>query len=250
MAFGDKDLQRKSKDTDVVELQLRLAGFRGTLWDGDFGPGTELQVIAFQRDYMKMQKPTGVVAAKTFAALDQFAAEFPIDFTAIRCKCGECAGFGQGRFNGKYKPGMPKTEAYHRREYPGVHKGILHSMRAANFYCAQAGFPSMQITSGYRCWVDNQQNGRESTNHMGKALDIDFTLLPNEGKRDDVARCDQGRGILVEKSNFQIGWDAGNRKSLEPSSIAPTWIHMDVRSYELKYLADEFFVTSSDYLDK
>ena len=61
MAFGSKQLKRGDKGKDVVELQLRLAGFRGTTWDGDFGPGTELQVIAFQRDYMKRANPSGKV---------------------------------------------------------------------------------------------------------------------------------------------------------------------------------------------
>ncbi len=250
MAFGDKTLKRNDKGKDVVELQLRLAGFRGTIWDGEFGPGTELQVVCFQRNYMGMQKPTGIVATKTFAALKQFATEFPIDFAQIRCVCGKCGGFGQDRFSGKYKPGMPPIEAYHRREYRGVHKAILHSYRAAKFYCARAGFPTAKITSGYRCWVDNQKHGRDSTNHMGKALDVDFPLLAGEGKRDDAARCDRARGILVEQSNFQTGWGANNRKSLEPSDIAPTWIHMDVRSYELRFLADEHFVTSNAELDK
>jgi hypothetical protein len=249
MAFGDKTLQRSAKGKSVIDLQIRLAGFRGTLWDGDLGPGTELQVMSFQRDYMGMKKPNGIVATKTFAALEKFATDFPIDFATIRCRCGKCAGFGQDRFKDQYQAGKPKTEAYHRREYPGVHKAILQSYRAANFYCQRAGFPAAQITSGYRCWVDNQKNQRDSTNHMGKALDVDFPLRADEIKQDDVTRCDQGRGILVERGNFQTGWGASNRKSLEPSDIAPTWIHMDVRSYELQYLADEFFVTSNDELD-
>jgi len=41
-------LQKGQLGDDVVELQLRLAGFRGTLLDGDFGPGTELQAKVFQ----------------------------------------------------------------------------------------------------------------------------------------------------------------------------------------------------------
>lgn len=42
MKIGEKPLQRGDKGANVEELQLRLAGFRGTVWDGDFGPGTEL----------------------------------------------------------------------------------------------------------------------------------------------------------------------------------------------------------------
>ena len=83
---------------------------------------------------------------------------------------------------------------------------------------------------------------------MGKALDGDFSRQPDEDKRDDQNRCDRFRGQLVEKGNFQMGWAASNRKSLEPSSIAPTWIHMDVRQYARRYLADGFFVRSAEEL--
>jgi len=33
-----------------------------------------------------------------------------------------------------------------------------------------------------------------------------------------------------------------NRKSLEPSNIALSWIHMDVRNYSSNYLDDKYFV--------
>jgi hypothetical protein len=57
MAFGEKDIQRRDKSTDIAELQLKLSWFRGTVWDGNFGPGSELQVMAFQRDVMKITTP-------------------------------------------------------------------------------------------------------------------------------------------------------------------------------------------------
>ena len=53
MTYGDSILKKGGKGDDVVELQMHLAGFRGTVPDGDFGPGTELQVVKFQKDYMK-----------------------------------------------------------------------------------------------------------------------------------------------------------------------------------------------------
>ena len=43
MEDGARELQKGTKGLDVRELQIRLAGFRGTMPDGDFGPGTELQ---------------------------------------------------------------------------------------------------------------------------------------------------------------------------------------------------------------
>jgi hypothetical protein len=65
----------------------------------------------------------------------------------------------------------------------------------------------------------------------------------------DRSRCNSLRGILVEQAHAQIGWSALNRKSLEPADIAPTWVHLDVRSYEPKYLADRYFVTTQAALD-
>jgi hypothetical protein len=241
VTFGDVALKRGDTGSAVVELQLRLAGFRGTLWDGKYGPGTELQVVGFQRDYMQQAAPTGQADRATLAALLRFEAEFPLAVDQLRCPCGECEGFGRKRFKNTWAPGA-RTEQNYRYEYPGMHKAILHSYRGAAFYLQRAGFPAPIVQSGYRCWTNNQQKGRTSTNHMGKAIDIDFPLAAGEDKRDDAIRCDKGRGVLVELANFQIGWTASNRKALEPSDIAPTWIHMDVRNYERKYLQDRFFV--------
>ncbi len=242
MSFGSNTLKRDSEGSDVVELQLRLAGFGGNVWDGDFGPGTERQVMAFQSDFMKETNPSGEVDEKTFRALDDFAHKFLVDFKTMKCTCGQCHGFGKGRFKGEYRKGEPEIEAYHKREYPGIHRAIIESFRAAQFYAQKGGFDLPFITSGYRCWIDNEINGRQSTNHMGKALDYDFHRKPGEEDKDDRKRCDNVRDILVEKCNFQIGWSANNKKALEPSNIAPTWIHMDVRCYSQEYLDDKYFV--------
>jgi hypothetical protein len=246
MAFGDADIQRGDKGIDVVELQIRLAGFRGTLPDGIFGPGTELQVACFQRDFMRMDEPSGIVDAATFRAIDRFRSLYPIDFNALRCPCGVCAGFGQRRFQHQYRPGLPNTEATHRYEYPGMHRMLLWAVRALFHYAPQHEFV---VTSGYRCAVRNQQQGRLSTNHHGKAIDLDTPRAPGEGGREDMARCDRIRGILIEHSNAQLGWLAPNRKALEPPDIAPTWIHYDVRCYDAVYLHDWFFCTTSEELD-
>lgn len=242
MAFGDKTLRRGMYGDDVIELQLRLAGFRGTIWDGDFGPGTELQVMTFQREVMNDSSPDGIVGPQTFKALDKFIRDFSIDMAQLECVCGKCNGFGNGLHKDKYLIGQPKLEMYYQYEYPGIHQAILHTFRAVLFYSKRLGFPKPVITCGYRCHEHNRQKGRTSTNHMGKALDFDFSLKPGEDKRDDQKRCDAFRGRMVEFANFQIGWGAVNRKALEPSEIAPIWIHMDVRNYERKYLDEKYFV--------
>lgn len=249
MQFGASTLRRGDAGEAVEELQLRLAGFRGTVWDGDFGPGTELQVIAFQKDYMKDSRPDGIVGPQTYAALREFAEDYFIEFSKVACPCGACSGFGQERFKNEYRRSKPQIEAYHNYEYPGVHKAILHSYRALMFYAFTDLKTQAFLTSGYRCWINNEQKGRKSTNHMGKALDCDFALQTGEDKRDDMNRCEDVRGMMSEKANFQIGWTGRNRKSFEPASIAPTWIHMDVRSYQPMYLADHYFVSSIEELD-
>jgi len=228
----------------VVELQIQLAGFRGTVWDGIFGPGTELQVISFQREYMELEVPSGIIDADTVQAFERFAEEFPVDFEKIKCPCGQCGGFGQSRFKGEYKEAKNGIEAYHKYEYPGVHRAILQAFRAAQFYATKNGFDLPYPSSGYRCWIYNEMKGRTSSNHMGKALDIDFPDKEGEDKRDDANRCDKFRGLLVEKSNFQIGWSANNKKALESSIDAQTWVHMDVRCFESKYLDNNFFITA------
>ena len=78
---------------------------------------------------------------------------------------------------------------------------------------------------------------------------IDAALLPGESKRDDLVKCDANRGRIVESASAQIGWTASNPKSFEPSDIAPTWAHYDVRSFEPKYLKNEWFCKNLKGLD-
>lgn len=245
MGYGTRNLSKDMVGEDVEELQIRLAGFRGTLPDGEFGPGTELQVTTFQRDVMGHADPSGIADGETLRAIDSFAEQFPIDFGALKCHCGKCDGFGQGRFKGKYL-GNDKNEAFHLYEYPGIHRMLLWAVRAAFFYMPEHRF---SFSSGYRCGVDNQQHHRNTTNHCGKAVDLDVALARGEGKREDAIKCHEIRGRLVELSNAQVGWGAANRKSLEPDNVAPTWVHYDVRSYASVYLADRFFCKSPGELD-
>ncbi len=196
---------------------------------------------------MGMGKPTGVADTAVFHAIDDLARRYPIDFKKLKCPCGVCRGFGQERFRNRYRAEKPKIEAFHRYEYHGIHRMLLWAVRALFFYFSDEKFI---ITSGYRCAERNKQKGRTSTNHHGKAIDVDVELKRGEDKRDDMNRCDRIRGRLVETANAQISWSARNRKALEPSNIAPTWVHYDVRCYERKYLADRFFCTSLKELNR
>lgn len=275
MKFGERTLRILSKGRDVEELQLRLAGFAGTVWDGDFGRKTKNQVMLFQRDFMNLAHPTGIVDNNTFIALDVFAGQYPVNFNDLNCpaKTGSnsdicnCLGFGQYRFRKAYlKSTSPLvldwsrngdatfSESRHQYEYPGIHKAVLHTYRAFMFYTRNSKFKSPRITSGYRCHIDNVARKRTSTNHMGKALDFSFDVAPGVDKRK---ACNEARELLVQKSNCQLRWYEKNQKALEPGHpgvgaefTADTWIHLDVRQYDPdKYLLDRFFVRSAKELD-
>lgn len=237
-------LNRGDQGPEVVELQMRLAGFRGTVPDGKYGPGTELQVQAFQRLVMGIADPTGEANQQTMAKLAEFGDAHPINFAKLRCPCGQCGGFGRNKFKGLYRDSK-KLEVYNRYEYPGVHRMLLWTVRAGAFYAANEKNWSLTINSGYRCSIDSANHGRTSTNHQGKAVDLD--VIGGEGT--DNQRCDTLRHMMEEKANFQNGWNLANRKSCEPNTIAPTWVHIDVRCYASNYLEDAYFVMSQEALD-
>ena len=241
MNYGERELKRGCKGPDVAELQTRLAGFRGTVPDSGFGPLTELQVLCFQRDYMKLPAPTGIADRATLRATDRLARDYPFDFKALRCPCGQCGGFGRGRFKGRYRDGQPRAEQYHLYEYPGIHRLLLWAVRAVFHYLPEHRFV---ISSGYRCGIHNSAKQRTSTNHHGKAIDFVIARKPGESGRDDMIKCEAARARIAAVTGAQIGWSAPNCKALESSSIAPTWIHYDVRCFEPKYLADEAFCTT------
>lgn len=240
----ERPLKFRDSGEDVVELQLILAGFSGTDWDGFFGQNTEKSVKQFQHHFMGLQNPSGIADFITLHALRDFNNTFQFDFDDLKCTCGLCGGFGYSKNQGVYLKGKPQVEAYYQYEYPGIHKAILYSYKACIFYAKRNNFPTPVINCGYRCSENNKQHGRTSTNHQGKALDIDFPA-PKVTKEDviaDKSRCDAFRELMTKFGNFQIAWNTLNQKALEPSSIAPTWIHMDVRCYSQKFLQDKFFI--------
>ena len=83
MAYGDPEMKFGDEGPDVAELQMRLAGFRGTIPDGQFAAGTQLQVAKFQEDFMAIRPGPGVADRSTLAAISEFARQYPIDFAAL-----------------------------------------------------------------------------------------------------------------------------------------------------------------------
>jgi hypothetical protein len=113
----------------------------------------------------------------------------------------------------------------------------------------------------YRCNIQNKNKGRNSHNHKGKAADLhiytekDGKPVRSSDSAENKTICDEVRGIFKDKMSSQIRWGASNKLSLEPSegtakeALATTWVHIDVRAYESKYLEDRFFAKDAIALD-
>lgn len=236
MVVFKRELKAGMKGDDVVDLQLLLAGFSGSVWDGVFGPVTKKQVVSFQLNYMKLSKANGIVDSITLEAIKDFVDAYQFDFDSLKCKCQECKGFGNGKYGGEFIVNKPRIEAYHMKEYNGIHKAILYTYMAVLFFGKQSCLEEPSVLSGYRCWFDNKKNNKTSTNHMGKAVDISSCDL----------QFDTFRDMIAKNSNCQIGWGVPNRKSLDPSDLNSNRIHLDVRCFDKKYLVDKFFAKKFD----
>ena len=166
----------KKGDTSelIREINIRLAGFGGNVPTDMFTDRTEKMIKQFQRDYMKIPE-TGKICGNVLRAIDDFQAKFNFNFESLKCKCGTCSGFGDNKNKGEYLNNKNNIEAYHRYEYPGIHKLLLWSLRAVIFYLDKDGrFSLNKISSGYRCRFHEEYLKKPTTNHMGKALDLHF----------------------------------------------------------------------------
>ncbi|MBD3344816.1 MAG: hypothetical protein GF401_07110, partial [Chitinivibrionales bacterium] len=257
-------IKKGDKGKIVEEINIRLAGFGGGVPSDTFDDLTESKVKQFQKDYMKMESPTGRVDEETAKAIDEFGEKYSINFDDLKCKCTFCGGFGKARHRNEFKNNI-KAEAFHKYEYPGVHRSLLWAIRALSFYLESENDPKMKIHilyDGYRCHDRNAQKGRTSTNHMGKAVDIHIATMnsSNQWYRPSDAStnqklCDKVRTLCKEKMSAQIRWNESNKLSMEPSkatkpneALATTWVHIDVRSYNSTYLKDSFFCKSPESL--
>lgn len=233
----------------IREINIRLAGFGGNVPTDQFTDRTEKMIKQFQRDYMKVPE-TGRVCGNVLKAIDEFQQKYIIDFDDVKCSCGKCKGFGNDKFP-EQKQNSKIAELKRKYEYPGIHRSLIWALRAAMFYTTviekNMKYSVKCIFSGYRCWVDNDIHNRSSTNHMGKALDLHFN---KNGKRTQILKEVEEirQKIFVKYLGNQVRWNETNKFSLEPGVaaykgefIASTWIHYDVRQFELKYLADQYF---------
>lgn len=233
----------------VREINFRLAGF-GCVLPGDvFTENTEKGVKQFQRDYMKMKSPSGIVDDITLRSIDEFSDIYRENLITYKCPCGKCGGFGKGQNKGKYK-GNIERERYHKYEYPGMHQSLLWGVSAVRFYATllTPKYTVCGISSAYRCTIDNASHNRTTVNHMGKSVDIKFA---KEGKqivgkqRSNLPLLEFVRDNLFIKYLNTTEWiNAGF--STEPIGLNNgqtwSWIHLDVREFGKNNLKDEYFI--------
>ena len=240
-------IKKGDKSELIREINIRLAGFGGNVPTDEFTDRTEKMVKQFQKDYMKVPE-TGKVCGNVLKAIDDFQIKHVIDINQAKCPCGKCTGFDNGK-NADEKGNSKILEMYRKYEYPGMHRTILWTQRAIQFYLANQE-KDRKLTvgvlfSGYRCTINNQQKGRKSTNHMGKASDLH--IYGGTGDREKNANA--VRDVLVKYSGAKYRWndknvialEADNRNGTASDFKASTWVHYDVRTFELKYLEDKYF---------
>lgn len=272
---SDRIIAKGCEGEAVQELRIRLAGFGGLLPGESFDDDTEDSVKQFEKDVMH-RVPTGKVDPAFAAALDMFASDWPIDVEKqLACPCVTarrrlqgCSGFGKGQFRGEYSPGHEKdrNEAYHKYEYPGIHRSLLWAARALMFYATvdhKNEIRFLKFSSGYRCHKDNEANHRTSTNHMGKAMDMQFShwdgrkwIVPDEAQTMKDANA--MREVAKARMDAQSEWGESDRFALElggklgndkKHAHAPTWVHMDVRTWSARFREDSYFVRTASALD-
>ncbi|MFW1737214.1 MULTISPECIES: LysM peptidoglycan-binding domain-containing protein [unclassified Acinetobacter] len=234
----------------IREVNIRLAGFGGALPTDEFSELTAKSIRQFQQDYMGVQ-PTGKICGGLLAALDKFSEEYDIKkyFSQMKCDCGKCKGFG----NGKKANG----------EHPGIHRSVLNILRAVIFYLEKVHknekFTFQKIGSGYRCTINNQQHNRATINHMGLALDLHFNK--NSTRTKSTADMNHIRSSILGKYMGASTQRVDNKIYLEPDKavsrktgklvdLANTWVHFDITYFSKKYFNDDLFANSIAEIDK
>ena len=163
-AFTQRTLRNGSTGADVVELQIRVAGYAAdrpsqtfVAVDGSFGPQTEAAVRRFQAAHGLAAD--GVAGPATLNALDALVSSdgstAHFDFSEFTSKDG--AGFGSG------KVGSAEVRENVRR--------LMHKLEAVR---RKAGDRPITINSGFRSIAHNAASGGASNSmHLyGVAADI------------------------------------------------------------------------------
>jgi hypothetical protein len=242
----------------IEEINIRLAGFGGSVKTNSeidkFTNDTASAIKSFQRDFMEVPG-TGKVCGDVLSALDQFRLLFPINIEEMKCRCGSCGGFGQGLANsGAVKIYGEHKEVINGVEFPGIHRGLAWLFRSALFYTAvkdkALGYSFLKISSGYRCWHDNKVNGRKTYNHMGNALDLQFSQGKSTTRCTGPALESLRKSIFIDRLGANMGWNTDYCPSLETARQGATsWVHVDVRQFSDLYKQHRHYATTQSLLD-
>jgi hypothetical protein len=253
-----KVLKKNDSGIAVQEASVRLAGFGGSLPTSIFNDQLEKCVKQFQKDFMEVPQPSGQIDELTARAIDDFGDKYSLDISALKCPCGSCSGFGNGKYPDS-ETNYSGSEAFHKYEFPGIHRSLLWAVRSLSFYLSKNKPLKLKIdsfSSGYRCHINNTQHSRTSTNHMGKAIDIKIAFHEgNTWKSGELEVCNIVRNLCQDKMSAKVEWDHLDGFSLEPgsggSANAPTWVHLDVRTFNrANYLQDLFFAKDVSQMNK
>lgn len=272
---GEKYCIKKGDKNELIrEINIRLAGFGGNVPTDEFTERTEKMVKQFQRDYMKVPE-TGKVCGNVIKAIDEFSLNFDISKTVwnqLSCSCStkgkeavsklrgikevnKCDGFGD-------KTGdNTEPEKSNKYEFPGIHRSLLFGLKAVLFYLSkQKTYSFGKISSGYRCRFKNFK----TTNHQGKAIDIQFDKGQWQIRGQlykNIAELTKVReNIFYKYLSAKTSWTEKNSFSLEPIGLQSnnkiidgnhtySWIHLDVREFDKKYMDDKFFCKNSTSLN-
>ncbi|MFB9057210.1 glycoside hydrolase family protein [Mariniflexile ostreae] len=228
----------------IQEINIRLAGFGGNVPTKKFTTRTLTMVKQFQKDYMEIE-PTGNICGDTLKAIDEFGEKYIFPFEEVKCKCGDCSGFGKGRKSDE-KQNTSIAERSRKYEYPGIHRSLLWGYRSSIFYLqkeSELNYQTNCINSGYRCHDHSIYKKTGSTNHCGKALDILYNY--NSGRTKNKLHVEEIRKKIFNK-HLGAKWDWNAEKNIyyleSTNKGATTWVHLDVREFNIEYLKDEFFV--------
>jgi hypothetical protein len=242
----------------IEEVNIRLTGFGGSVKTGagidKFTTDTESAIRNFQRDYMHVPD-TGKICGDVLTALDQFRIRFPVSIEEMKCRCGTCGGFGQSLMNSEtVNIYGGRGEIIKGVEFPGIHRGLAWLFRAALFYTAVTdktlGYTFLKISSGYRCWNDNKINRRKTYNHMGNALDLQFSQGNSTMRCTGLMLDTLREKIFIKRLGAKIGWSHPHHASLESAKDGATaWVHVDVREFGERYKLDRHYAATHSLLD-
>ena len=128
-----------------------------------------------------------------------------------------------------------------------MHRSTLWAVSAMKFYLefSNSQYRKYDINRGYRCWADNDFHNRKSTNHFGKAADIRYTK--NNSRTFSNIDSNKIRKDIFNKYLNAKWWGNPNFFTLEKESDgAVTYVHVDCRDFDVKYMDNKFFVKSQE----